>query len=186
MSLTTGSAAEAHPGPAARREVEAQVDLHERALRAFIGTIADWTDETLEEPLAADPTWTGQTVLSHVVGCIYYGYFGWMQAKLGLPPVPMPVPEDEREGYAYFRTIGSIARWRELLAAAFPYVRAVAAGVTDADLTKEFTSGWGDRYSIDQMFEHATMHLWRHVRQIERDRLAKARGTSAASDRSAR
>lgn len=164
--------------PVARREVEAQVDLHERALKAFIGTIADWTDDTLDEPLAADATWNGQKILGHVVSCIYFGYFGWMREMLGLPAVPMPLPKDEREARAHLRTVKSIAVWRELLAAAFPYVRTVAADITDDDLPKEFTSGWGDRFSIDQMFEHATMHLWRHIRQIERDRAAKARAAS--------
>ena len=157
-----------------RRELQAQTDLHERALREFLQTIEPWTDDSLAQPLAADATWTNRKILGHVVGCIYLPYFDWMLKKLELDPVPRPFSDDREEANRYLQGVDSIARWRQLLEAAVPYVRAVTAQMTDNDLGKEFPCAWGDRYSIDQMFEHATMHLYRHIRQLERDRAVKA------------
>lgn len=158
---------------APRRGLQAQTDLHERALREFLQTIARWTDDSLTERLAADATWTNQKILGHVVGCIYLPYFDWMLKKLDLNPVPRPFSDDRDEANRYLQAVDSIARWRQLLEAAVPYVRAVTAQMTDDDLGKAFPCAWGERYSVDQMFEHATMHLYRHIRQIERDRAAK-------------
>lgn len=174
----TGGGAGAPPGAPQdwaerRNEVEANLDLHEEALRAFLDLIAPWTDESLAEPLAADASWNNAKILGHVAYCIYYPYFGWMAEKLDLAPVASPLPADPSEGMARLRNIATIAGWREILEAAFPFVRGVASQMKDGDLGKDFPGPWGDRWTIEQMFEHATMHLHRHMRQIRRDRAAK-------------
>lgn len=146
-----------------RNAIEALVDLHHRAIRELLKKMDNWTDQTLLHPVKDFINVKG--ILVHVVGCIYDPYFGWMQDKLEFAEkVPSPIPR------ARLQEIESLDQWRELVAGCIPYVEEATRLMADHDLEKPFPAPWNEKeiYMIEQMFEHAIVHVWRHYRQLER------------------
>lgn len=146
-----------------RNAVEALIDLHHRAVRALLEKMENWTDHTLLHPVKDFGNVKG--ILVHVVGCIYEPYFGWMQEKLDFKEiVPSPISR------AKLKEVDSLEQWKELLRGCIPYVEEATRLMTDPDLEKPFPAPWSanEIYMIEQMFEHAIVHVWRHYRQLER------------------
>jgi uncharacterized damage-inducible protein DinB len=147
-----------------RNAVMALNDEHERATRYLLSMMENWTDDTLKTPVEG---WlqSVEGILVHVVGCIYEPYFEWMQVKLGVKEiVPSPMPRSQ------LNEISGIDAWRKTVADTIPYVRRATEFIVDDDLGKAFPAYWNNNeiYMIEQMFEHAIVHIWRHIRQLER------------------
>ncbi|MGY0037018.1 hypothetical protein [Pedobacter sp. NJ-S-72] len=58
---------------------------------------------------------------------------------------------------------------------AFQFTVGIFEGVKDEDLERfdagdKIMTGWGQLYDIEQLMEHAIVHILRHRRQIERFR----------------
>jgi uncharacterized damage-inducible protein DinB len=100
-----------------------------------------------------------QTIISHVVRA-GYGYADYIRAKIGIPlasPTGSLVShhEAERKIDAMFDyTVHTLdGRWE------MPQDEVAAIAID---------SRWGVRYDLEQLLEHAIVHILRHRRQIER------------------
>jgi uncharacterized damage-inducible protein DinB len=152
-----------------RAAVEALLDEHQRAMAHLLAFIQPWDEETLDRTVLGDATRTYRQVLQHVATAAYFGYFVWTQRMLEWDVLPPPVPARER--ITDFHRLSAL---REILAQTTPYGRQALARLTDEQLDKpQFMSNWNEPYTIDQMLEHAVVHVWRHLRQLERAEKAR-------------
>ena len=102
-----------------------------------------------------------QTILSHVVssGYSYCGYIRKFRKE-----------QDERPGKIHRTNTIEYSHDLDLL---ILYTNATFAAIHDEDLeefeeVKKMKTSWGQIYDIEQMMEHAIVHVLRHRRQIEK------------------
>lgn len=102
-----------------------------------------------------------QTILSHVVssGYSYCGYIRKLRRE-----------QDERPGKIHRTTASEYCKDLDLL---MLYTNATFDTIYDEDLEefeedKKMKTSWGQVYDIEQMMEHAIVHVLRHRRQIEK------------------
>jgi uncharacterized damage-inducible protein DinB len=102
---------------------------------------------------------TVQTIISHVVGA-GYSYADYIRECFGIAstrPARMSVPRLEAESQ-----INSMLEYTaNTLEGRWEMREEEIAGV-------EINSSWGVRYDLEQLLEHAIVHVLRHRRQIER------------------
>ncbi|HEX4965469.1 MAG TPA: DinB family protein [Thermoanaerobaculia bacterium] len=100
-----------------------------------------------------------RTILTHVLGA-GYGYAGMLRKAWGL----------ERIGYA--REAVARADAPAALRAMLDHTVATLEGKwslsEDEGAALQIRSGWGAVYDLEQLLEHAIVHVLRHRRQIER------------------
>lgn len=146
-----------------RTEVNALLDEHERAVRYLLSILKRWKEGDLNKSIPHDSKVTYGQVLNHVIGSGYYGYFVWIQQVLGWEVESPPVNKEEVEELCDLR------KQMELLEKMTPYARRALKNLTNHDLYPTmYLSNWGAYYTIDGMLEHAIVHVWRHIRQLER------------------
>ena len=102
-----------------------------------------------------------QTILSHVIGS---GYTYAIEVRKWL---------GEDMDYKEVELLNSIAEYNlaldkmfafnEMLFNDYPKIK-----LEEFDSNKKFVVRWGQRYDVEQIFEHAIVHILRHRRQIER------------------
>lgn len=63
------------------------------------------------------------------------------------------------------RALEEMFDYNEELFADYPHLK-----ITEYDITKKINVRWGQQYDIEQLFEHAIVHVLRHRRQIEKFR----------------
>ena len=146
-----------------RGPIGALLDEHERAARELSRLVAALSDEqylAMRDPHTADARCRSiQTVMTHVVGA-GHRYAGMMRAAFGMPEVPHERVDVSRAE--------ALARLDAMLA----HLDASLAG--HGDLTEDqcaaisMRAPWNVDYDLEQLFEHAVVHLLRHRRQIER------------------
>jgi uncharacterized damage-inducible protein DinB len=146
-----------------RGPIGALLDEHERAARELARLLAALSDEqylALRGAQTADARCRSiQTVMTHVVGA-GHGYAGMMRAALGLPAVPHARVDVSRAE--------SLARL-ELMLAHLDASLAAHGGLSEEECAAiRMRASWGVDYDLEQLFEHAVVHLLRHRRQIER------------------
>lgn len=143
--------------------VGALMDEFERATEELTQLIEDLTDdefETVRNPGAPDEEFRSiQTVVNHVVRA---GYAHANHLRMALsahgsrPEVPLGARSE------------SVEQLAEMLA----YMVATLDGrwqMTEEQIEAvEIQSRWGTTYDLEQMLEHAVVHVLRHRRQIER------------------
>jgi uncharacterized damage-inducible protein DinB len=100
-----------------------------------------------------------QIIMNHVVRA-GYGYSKYIRDALSMDALPVEdkqIPQAEIGGE---------------LDQMFAYTAAIFEGersITDEDMeTIFFKTRWGVHYNIDQLFEHAIVHVLRHRRQIKK------------------
>lgn len=100
-----------------------------------------------------------QTIMSHVVHA-GYGYADYLRALFSIPSTRPP------------RGLLSHGELLEQLDAALAYMAETLEGrwrMTDEEISGAvINSGWGVRYDVEQLLEHAVVHVLRHRRQIEK------------------
>jgi uncharacterized damage-inducible protein DinB len=143
----------------------ALLDEYEKAVAELVVVISDLPDAalvTIADPLTLNPECTSiQTVLAHVVNSMY-SYAGYIHRF---------------KGHAYakpdksFHPVASsyIADLRD----AFRFTADVFKDVKDDELeqsdpAQKIFTNWGQWYDIEQLMEHAIVHILRHRRQIEK------------------
>ena len=145
--------------------VGALLDLYERALSDLKNIIADIPDKTLT--IVCDPDTTDdnckslQTILSHVLHS-GYGYATSIHNSKG-PPL-------QRPGKIYYTTL---KEYLDKLDDMFAYNEKIFESIKDEELEQQndslkIISYWGQLYDIEQLTEHAIVHILRHKRQIEK------------------
>ncbi|MEC5143416.1 DinB family protein [Chitinophaga sp. 212800010-3] len=143
----------------------ALLDEYEKAVTELQQVIRDIPDHLLvhiADPLTSDDNCRSvQTVLAHVVSSAY-SYAIYIQ-DLYHPPALRPEKK--------FRT--TAADFEKDLSDAFLFTTVVFENIKDSELEeKKIAARWGQAYDIEQMMEHAIVHVLRHRRQLERFRIS--------------
>lgn len=145
--------------------IGAYLDEYERALAELKQVVERLPDAALT--IVVDPHTTSpdcrsmQTVLSHIV-CSGYGYATVIHNLKG--------PELVRPAKTFHATV---AAYLADLASLFHFTEQVLLNFNDDELeeldpARKITARWGQVYDIDQMMEHAIVHVLRHRRQLEK------------------
>jgi len=145
--------------------IGALLDEYEKAIEDFVKAIETIPDSTL--PVITDPRTRDencrsvQTILTHVVHS-GYGY------AVGIHNI---------KGYDMARPVkmtrDTIKEYIDDLTKVFLFTENVFAEIKEDELEQfddalKIKTGWGQLYDIEQMMEHAIVHVLRHRRQIEK------------------
>ncbi|SHN28794.1 DinB family protein [Chitinophaga sp. CF418] len=146
----------------------ALLDEYEKAITELQSVIADISDKdliTIADTVTTDENCRSvQTILSHVVSSAYsyaiyiMHYYGYQMVR----------PEQR-----FYTTVKDYVRD---LTEAFQFTETVFRDIKDSELEqfdheKKIAARWGQVYDIEQMMEHAIVHILRHRRQIEKFKL---------------
>lgn len=143
----------------------ALLDEYERAIGELKGVIENIPDEimvVITDPHTTDENCRSvQTILSHVV---YAGY-GYAVSIYNIQGDVAARPEKILHS--------TIKEYIDDLANMFLFTENVFSNIADSDLeqfdnTLKIKTGWGQLYDIEQLTEHAIVHILRHRRQIEK------------------
>jgi len=143
--------------------VGAMMDEYERASADLIRIISGITDEEFErerDPRTTDKNCRSvQTIMSHVVGS-GYGDADYFRQAFQMP--------SERPPASILSRTQSLEGLREML----EYTARTLEGrweYSDEQIgAVRINSWWGVQYDMEQLLEHAIVHVLRHRRQIER------------------
>lgn len=145
--------------------VGALLDEYERALEDLHRTISDLTDREISTIVDAatddEDCRSVQTILAHVVRSTHVYAVNVRRVTGGQGEFP---PK---------RLRATASEYRQDLLEGFRLTVETFTGVSDRqieeyDETRKILTSWGQRYDIEQMMEHAIVHILRHRRQIER------------------
>jgi uncharacterized damage-inducible protein DinB len=144
--------------------VGALLDEYERAAGDLARVLAGLDDGAFSRLRDAETTDEDcrsiQTVMRHVVRA-GYGYADYLRSAFSMPSERPEVPLAASHAEA-------ADRLREMLR----YTEATLEGrwlMTDEEITAvRVESRWGPVYDLEQLLEHAIVHVLRHRRQIER------------------
>ncbi|OQP59723.1 damage-inducible protein DinB [Niastella vici] len=145
--------------------IGALLDEYERAisdLKRVIAPVSDRELVAIVDPHTNDDNCRSiQTILTHVVHS-GYGYATSIYNLKGYNKV-----RPEKKGCL------TIAEYLTELDGVIVFTENVFGEFTDNDLEefnndKKIKAGWGQVYDIEQMMEHAIVHILRHRRQLEK------------------
>lgn len=145
--------------------VRALLEVYRKALDELILLIEPLPPATLQrlaDPDTDDPDGRSiQSVLAHVV-CSGFNYTVYLENWLGEPST--------RRERVYLNTA---AEYAEQLNAMFQYCETFFQNhpqldIEESDNDKKIRVNWGQTYDVEQLMEHAIVHVWRHRRQIAR------------------
>jgi len=145
--------------------IGALLDEYEKAINELKLIITDISDNELidiKDPYTNDSNCRSiQTILTHVISSAY-SYCVQIMVYRG---VQLERPEK------YFRN--SALEYIKDLDKVFDFNVQYISTIKDEELeefrnNKKILSGWGQVYDIEQMLEHAIVHVLRHRRQISR------------------
>ncbi|SEW39835.1 DinB family protein [Chitinophaga arvensicola] len=148
--------------------IGALLDEYESAIASLKQVILSLPDEALTiitDPHTNDENCRSiQTILSHVVSSA----FGYATSIYNLKKHPLARPAKT------FHV--TVAAYLEDLNQAFEFTEKVFNQFKDHELEEfdddlKIKAGWGQVYDVEQMAEHAIVHVLRHRRQIERIKL---------------
>lgn len=102
-----------------------------------------------------------QTILTHVTASIF-SYAVYIENAIGL--------KTERPVRLHF---GQVEQYISALKEAMAYTENIFIQnpnipLEEFDSSKKISARWGQQYDVEQMMEHAIVHVLRHRRQIER------------------
>jgi uncharacterized damage-inducible protein DinB len=143
--------------------IGALMDEYERAaseLRRLVEHIPEDDVVRVVDPQTEDEACRSvQTIMSHVVSA-GYGYADYLRGAFSIPSTRPP------------KGLLSHQESLEQLDAMLEYTAQTLEGrweMTDEEMTGTVIhSGWGVTYDVEQLLEHAIVHVLRHRRQIER------------------
>jgi hypothetical protein len=145
--------------------VGALLDEYERALRdlnTVLYTISQTELVTIVDAKTDDANCHSiQTILTHLV-CSGYAYAIYVRKKQG--ETLDFKPKIKLDSIAEYQTaLDKMFKYNEQLFADYPNLN-----LEELEHNKKILTSWGQVFDIDQLFEHAIMHICRHRRQIER------------------
>lgn len=145
--------------------VGALLDEYEKALIELDDVIKGVNIETLTAVVdheTNDPDCQSiQSVLSHI---IQSGYTYVIEIRRFLGDKENYIEGVNYDSVAEYQTaLKNMFKYNEQLFTDYPDLKIVAQ-----DPTKKIKVRWGQLYDVEQLFEHAIVHVLRHRRQIER------------------
>lgn len=143
--------------------VGAMMDEYERAvaeLSTLVSGLSDAEYEAVRDLETQDESCRSiQTIMHHVVRA-GYGYATYIRTAFGTPTERPQVPLPSRSDCA------------KMLSEVMAYNEATLEGkwqMPDEEIVKvRMDVPWGVTYDLEQLLEHAIVHILRHRRQIER------------------
>jgi len=102
-----------------------------------------------------------QTILNHVIGA-GYRYVLEIRKYQG-EPLNTLEPILFKTTSEYQSALGQMFRFNEKLFHDYPKLK-----LEEHDPAKKINVKWGQQYDVEQLLEHAVVHILRHRRQIER------------------
>lgn len=147
-----------------QRAVNAILSEYEKALKELqhvISTISNKDLVTIIDPHSSDPDCRSiQNILAHVVGSAF-SYAIYIRESID-QAVPRPGLRHRDTALEYIEDLDEV----------MTFTKKTFSTIYDQSLEKfEFSdkikTKWGQSYDIEQMMEHAIVHVLRHRRQIE-------------------
>lgn len=143
--------------------IGALMDEYERASSDLKLIFRDISEERFIEVLDSqtqdEDCRSAQTIMKHVIGA-GYGYADYIRGALGMVSMSPA------------RQLFSLADVEDQIDAMLEYTVHTLEGkweMTEQEMTSVvIDSRWGVRYDLEQLLEHAVVHILRHRRQIER------------------
>ncbi|MBO9585793.1 MAG: DinB family protein [Flavobacterium sp.] len=138
--------------------IGAILDEYERAILDLSKTISSFNDTAITATINDVSV---QSILAHVVRS-GYAYALYIQKLLG--------EQNNIPDLVYRKTV---SEYQNDLTAFFIFTENMLENFSDNQLEecnneKKITTSWGQVYDIEQMMEHAIVHVLRHRRQIEK------------------
>lgn len=133
-----------------------------KELQTVIEDISPYDLTTIIDPITLDPNCKSiQTILTHVVSS---GYSYCIYIRESKNKSELRRQKIQRD---------SVAEYQRDLDEVFQFTSDSFALITDSELeefdeNKKIKTSWGQAYDIEQLTEHAIVHILRHRRQIER------------------
>jgi uncharacterized damage-inducible protein DinB len=152
-----------------RNAVTALLSEYEKTIIALQNVIENISDEDLAfvvDSKTENPDCKSiQTVLAHVVSS-GYSYNIYIQ-KLKNKIIERPVKTNRMTVSEYKNDLNNVIQ----------FTHETFSNITDNELeefdnTKKINTSWGQIYDIEQLMEHAIVHVLRHRRQIEKFKIA--------------
>lgn len=145
--------------------IGALLDEYEKSINELIETISNLTQEQLLEIVDANASDEDcksiQSILTHVVQSGYTYVVEvrkWLGEEIGYKNKIPLMRIDE-----YQAALREMFTFNEALFADYPHIELYVD-----DSNKKINVRWGQQYDVEQLFEHAIVHILRHRRQIER------------------
>lgn len=148
--------------------IGALLDEYEKSIHELKEVISDVTPTELTiivDGETKDPDCRSiQTILSHVVES-GYTYVIEIRKWLG-EEVSYAKKVRLASSQQYVIALDEMFCYNETLFQDYPSIQ-----LEEYDATKKFEVRWGQKYDVEQILEHAIVHILRHRRQIERFKL---------------
>lgn len=145
--------------------VQALLDEYQRAINELKELIAGFTTAQLVklvDPHTLDQNCKSfQRILSHVVSA-GNNYVVYIRQSLGEDTMPSP-KVIHQNSIAYQADLDQLMINTRQLFKDYPKL-----DIESYDPAKKIIVPWGQRYDVEQLMEHAIVHILRHRRQIER------------------
>ena len=145
--------------------IGALLDEYERAvkdLKNVLNTVTDTELATIVDAQTDDEDCRSiQTIMAHVVrsGYVYAIEVRNKEGENLVHPKKMPL----NNSTAIAMALDKMFAFNALLFDDYPNVK-----LEEYDTAKKMRVSWGQLYDVEQIFEHAIVHILRHRRQIER------------------
>ena len=144
--------------------IKALLDEYKKAINELIVVLKPLTETSLaiivDDKTSDADCQSIQTILSHVV-CSGYGYTIYIENFMGLNK-PRPQKETFEHVDQYIAQLNLMFAYCENC-----FIAAPNLAIEQMDNAKKITTNWGQQYDIEQLLEHAIVHILRHRRQIE-------------------
>lgn len=145
--------------------IGALLDEYEKALSELVALVSTVSEEELttivDRETEDEDCRSIQTILTHVISAGHY-YVTATRNSLG-----EHIARREKEILptikAYLESLATIMDANLQLFKDYPDIK-----METYDPEEKILTSWGQRYDVDQMMEHAIVHILRHRRQIER------------------
>lgn len=145
--------------------VGALLDEYERAIRELQRVLRGLSPEHLTTIVDTETTDQDcvsiQSILTHVLRAGHW--YALEILKLQGESIAFPTNQLFDSTETYQSELNEIFRFTERLFARYPNIT-----LEENDPSKKILTKWGQQYDVEQMMEHAIVHILRHRRQIER------------------
>jgi uncharacterized damage-inducible protein DinB len=144
---------------------KALLDEYHKAIKELAAVIEPITDAeltTIIDKNTKDPDCISiQSILTHVI-CSGYGYTIYIENSLGNnKPRPKKVTLETTK--LYMENLELMYKYCKNCFESFPNLN-----LEELQNDKKILVNWGQLYDIEQLMEHAIVHILRHRRQIEK------------------
>lgn len=153
--------------------IGALLDEYEKALNELKALIAPITEEMLSKIVDAktedENCRSIQTILTHVVQSgYYYAYAIKMEQEYDFEGKEIILAKTKEKSLlptvaAYQSALDDMFQFNVQVFVDYPNMK-----LEEYDNNKKIAVRWGQSYDVDQLMEHAIVHILRHRRQIER------------------